>query len=216
LFVPSDSSPDDQHGADIPLLQGPPTESEQREGEERNYKDRQLKIQRLQLYSNWAIVFLTLGSAVFALSSLREAQKANELSAKIIKGSFAAFFDPTFVFSESGGYVDIGFQNQGKVRARTFSADLTLSKKAIPGLDPIGRPQTVRISKGQIQPVRPSAGQTVTLNDWSDSDKTHIEHNSEVIVIEGSFQYDNGFGDIVVALGQSPSGIRSQPFAVRW
>ena len=175
---------------DIPILSGPPSHAEKD-------KDWQVRLQNNQLWSNWTMAVLTLFVALFTGYSSCQAQKSNTLNAKIIKGGLAAFFDPTFVFSASGGYVDISFQNQGKVLARNFASDLIISRKSVPGLTAFGKIQQISLRKGAIQPVRPSLGQTVQLDDFSDGEKQRIEQTAEIIVIEGSYEYDNGFGDIV-------------------
>ena len=192
-----DNPSDDRPSFDVPIIRGPLSEVEALAKKEQAYKDWQIKFQQGQRRTNWLIVILTLISAGAAIYSATQAQKANELNAKIIKGGSAAFFDPTFVFSASGGYVDIGFQNQGKVLARNFASDLIISRKSVPGLAAFGKIQKISLRKGAIQPVRPSLGQTVQLDDFSDGEKQRIEQTAEIIAIEDSYEYDNGFGDIV-------------------
>lgn len=135
--------------------------------------------------------------ADIADKALKIAEAENQLNTTMVKAANAAFFEPTFMMSAAEGYVDVSFQNTGKVLARGFSATLVISRKAIPGYINIGNPQTIRIERSQIPPLKPSAGQTVALGGYGNDDITRIEQMREVISVEGSFQYGNGFGDLV-------------------
>lgn len=132
-----------------------------------------------------------------AQQSLHLAQSESQLNAEIVKGQDAAFFEPTFVMSTSEGYVDIGFQNTGKVLAHALSAALVITRKTVPGYQNIGPSQTVRIERSEIPPIKPSAGQTVALQGYSQEDRVRIGQMLEIVSIEGSFQYNNGMGDLV-------------------
>lgn len=141
--------------------------------------------------------FFTWQQVDIAREALKLAEKQTEANAKMVKAANAAFFDPAFVMSPREGYVDIGFQNTGKVLARDFSAILVVSRKRVPEYSDIGDPQTIRIEQSQIPPLKPSAGQTVALRGYGPDDLSRIEQMREVISVQGSFRYDNGFGDVV-------------------
>ena len=144
------------------------------------------------------------GAIVVALLGWRAAERQADIAAESlrlardsIKASESAFFAPSFSWSPVEGYVDIGFQNSGKAVARKFSATLVVAKKTIPEFSGVGEAQTIHIERGQLPPIKPSAGQTVALTDYSADDRDRIAKMTEVISVEGSFQYDNGFGDVI-------------------
>lgn len=135
--------------------------------------------------------------ADIASQALNLAKTESQLTDKIVKGGNAAFFEPTFAMSPSEGYVDISFQNTGKVLAANFSTSLVVARKSIPEYKQLGESEIARIERSQIPPTKPSVGQTVALKNYSSDDAARIHHMQEIISVEGSFQYDNGFGDLI-------------------
>jgi hypothetical protein len=164
------------------------------------YYDEQRKSYRLQLGTFIATVATLIALVVYTFYTRTGADAAlltAQTNERIIKGSTAAAFDPTFVMSTHEGYIDISFQNSGKVNALNFDAHFQIARREVPGYSVLGKTQEVRIVKGLIPPIKPAVGRTVHLEGYSEVDRSLIEHMREVVSVEGRFQYDNGFGDIV-------------------
>ena len=139
---------------------------------------------------------LVVTGGIVALGTLYQSYALYE-NLSLSKAANAAFFEPTIVMSAREGYVDISFQNIGKTLASDFSAVLVVSRKTVPEYMNIGKSQQVQIERGQIPPLKSSAGETVALLHYTQDDIARIEHAHEVISVEGSYQYGNGFNHVV-------------------
>jgi hypothetical protein len=170
---------------------------EEREEKERRLREReQHQRDKLQFWFNIVIAVATAANCGIVLYQNRIMSNTLELTSRLVRGQDAAFFSPSFTVSMSDGSVDISFGNQGKIIASDLNAVLIISRKMLPDMKSIGEPKTARITRGQIQPNKQAAGQTVLIDGYTQDDRFRIEHALEVIAVEGEFSYHNGFENV--------------------
>jgi hypothetical protein len=117
------------------------------------------------------------------VETVNEARHANELTKKLLRGTYAAVLHPDIALS--GDVVSISFTNSGKVISGHLDARGTIVRKVTPTYRGNGRSQPFEIKKDQIAPF-PDAGAVVhnecILDGFSEKDRDLIWHDKEVIL----------------------------------
>ena len=138
------------------------------------------------------------------------AQSSAQLNWQIMRSSNAAALAPRIGTNVADPValaygLSISFNNGGKVPAKNFRCEATMTRQTVPGYRTIGHTQ--RIAFGADQ-VRPWAGansygpaETVygkfELSSFTDRDMQSIHDMHETVEIEGTFQYEDGFQNTV-------------------
>jgi len=101
--------------------------------------------------------------------------------------------------------IGITFQNVGRVKAKQFTADITMTRESIPAYRTIGHPQRKQVTQAEMRPRDQNGPQgyadaanikfNTSMITSHDIDLLH--HLGETIEISGSFRYDNGFDETI-------------------
>jgi hypothetical protein len=162
---------------------------------------------------------------IFALSAAKKAANAAQSAAKTasdqtallrdqLSGTLAAAipqeppYPPTITNDlKHLKFTGIGFNfsNVGKVSAKHFIAEATMTRESLPGFQPLGDPQHKEITQADMRPHEQN-GQHGIVSDgylkfetaeFSEADLWRLGHYGETVEIKGHFQYDNGFKETI-------------------
>ncbi len=141
--------------------------------------------------------------------SLEAANKANELSATLVKGEYAAIVDMTIPsdpdsLSQIAAGLSAQFVNKGKVDATNFSTTATFQKVSLPGFEPKGTLRTVTIAQPRILPLSGGHGglesvasATFDVSDLGEPDIASVKSETTTFKMIISYSYGDGFGDTI-------------------
>ncbi|SRR5712691_1772181 len=214
------TDPQSQPLSQPPVTPSTPHQGTLGEGGNANSKDKQNQTRELanqfRIAEKWQIG-TTVGLGVIGIFALfiyygqlcemKKVTKATEnaataakgsldLTRQVVKGTQAAICHaiPGLGTTVTSMYVQI--RNDGKVSAIQLQATFSITRKSLPDGKVIGLPQRIEISRGQLPPDG-KAGKYFALGGFSKRDFGLLQHIRQTIIVQGAFQYDNGFGDVV-------------------
>jgi hypothetical protein len=101
--------------------------------------------------------------------------------------------------------ISMSFRNIGKVKARDFVGDATMTRKRLPDGKLLGNPQSGQITKSELRPYEQTgpngfanmANIKFATNMFTENDIRLLHDDGETVEISGHFQYDNGFSETI-------------------
>lgn len=136
-------------------------------------------------------------------TKLMTTQEVGTYGASIyIDGPWITVIGDDFDYFQNGG-LGLSFKNSGKITAKDFTAEFTMTKMTLPNFKQIGAAQAVTTSKAEIRPPERTSGQQFNdaavirfdVSRFTDNDLRLIRLTKETIEISGQTRYDDGFGN---------------------
>jgi hypothetical protein len=154
-----------------------------------------LAINLLTLLAVVAYASITFQMQTAMVETVKEAKRANGLQARLTKGTYGVTFDAQADVS-SDGSIGLIFTNRGKVMSASLHATGKIVLETLPGYEPIGTPVPITVSGEQIDVGR-IAMSRVHFDQLTKAHVDRIAQWREAVSIQGTVNYDNGFGDEV-------------------
>lgn len=129
-----------------------------------------------------------------AKTAATAAKDSAHLTRRLVKGTEAAVCYVEINLSRD--ILNVSFVNRGKVSARNFHSSVEIARKSLPDQKVIGRFQRFELNNDMVRPEE-LLNHNYRISGFSRRDSDLVEQTRETIVIQGKFQYDDGFGDIV-------------------
>lgn len=179
-----------------------------------NQGERQHSIQLWIMRAAWASVGASLVVGIVSYVQWTALNETNQITRQQLAGTFGAAIPnerpgPQTIprdleFLNYTG-INLNFRNVGKVKAKNFVAEATMTRRTLPDYGILGDAQRKQVAKTEMRPYEQTGPQGIVdsasirfdTDAFTEQDLKLLDDLEEVIEINGHFQYDNGFGDIV-------------------